>query len=206
MEEKKKNTTPLWIVIVLLVGGLGFLGGYIVFNKPSNECKESNEVKQDAKKTDNEENKNDLTDCAEIKETYTYETIAGNFETEVEYKDAEGKNVKSKMTLNLYNDGTFSYRYYGQVAGQGIVGNYIIQNNILELNELLSTTSSTSVYPSKGTKKIVINSNDELVDNVAPLVDETGIKLVTFKRTNKKDNTNEFQSYFYGGLSEYYEQ
>ena len=185
MDKKSKGKTVLIVFLILIIIGLG---GYLVYDKVLNTKNEPTTV-EDSTKT-NESNIKAY-DYNNIKGLYTYKGTSV-------YSEANDGNITPEYKLYLYENGMFFYDY-AYLAGEGKIGNYIIANNTIILNNLFDTHSDVSLTVIDGTNTLTINEDGSLTDNNQP-VSIVNEKTITLKKSeanaNYQDVQNKFKSAF----------
>ena len=174
MEEQKNKSLVLIVILFLLVLGLG---GYIVYDKVLS----NKEVTQ----TENKVEDNAQLDKTNIK-SYSYNDIKGAYEYTGQkvYDESRNVNITPEYKLYLYENGMFYYNYNTQPGG-GKIGNYIINNNTIILNNLFVTNMDVALTVINETNTLKINEDGSLIDNNQP------ISIVKEKTINlKKVSTN----------------
>lgn len=92
-----------------------------------------------------------------------YLSITGMYST-IETLNIDGEEKNISFTLYLLEDGTFKYEY-SAYAPVGVIGNYIIDDDIIILNYMFNTNSGTDLEVTEGTKKLIITDDKKIVDN-----------------------------------------
>lgn len=166
-------------IVILLVLILG-LGGYLVYDKVL--------VKEE--KDDNVEEK--LEETADEK-VYTYEEIAGKYYFEIEAEIKEMPGLKDRFYLVLGNDGTFTYAYRRDAHG-GVIGNYMINGNVITLNYIASTNNGAGIGEILDkTHTLIINEDKSITDENVDLN-----SIFTSKITLSRDGIpSEVESEYY---------
>lgn len=159
MEQKKNNGTLIGILIGIILSLLVvfclFATGYINF-KSNPASKETTTANVEQTVDNNQEVSNN---------TYSYDEIKGLYKFKSEIKKDEFGNERSLwFNLYLYENGTFSYSFGGNVRS-GYIGNYVIKDNTIMLNYLFRTTTAAQIFRTSGTKVLTINSNNTLTDS-----------------------------------------
>ena len=206
MENNKRFLTIIVILSVLLVGSLG----YITYDKLSNKKDNTNEVKNDTKKdnNDNKENKTkddttkgdnkdsqikndkdnqpkDSSGTQVIPTKYTYKNVYGVYTNKTEIEE-DGNTLMASYKLILNEDGTFIYRM-GTIAGWGYIGNYTIDNNTITLNCIFKMGSDASKKVISKTKTITINSDNTLTDPKSDEPSADSAKVLLTKNSKEKN-------------------
>lgn len=129
MEEKKGNGLLIGLLILLIIGLIGFIA-YDKLITSKNDEEEIDNLKQQVNTLTEE--KNNLINNQTQEETTTENN---NFINAVYYgfKEDPANNNNPKQFLTLFNDGTFSSLY---VDSSGFSGTYEINNNKLILHKI----------------------------------------------------------------------
>ena len=99
--------------------------------------------------------------------------VIGTYTTKFENLKGEGDVNSASATLNLYENGVFTY-IFNQYAPTGVLGNYIIEGDKIILTNWFNSDSGTGLHITKGSKILIINSDGSITDNNIrnkPLVD-----------------------------------
>lgn len=196
MENKKKSNGTLvgvliGIIIMLLVVGVLFVTGTIDFNSNTITTSSNQNI-------DNEKNVDSNQDVSS--NVYSYDEMKGvyMYKSEIQ-KDELGNEHSLWFNLYLYENGTFSYRFGGNVQS-GYIGNYVIKDNTIVLNYLFRTTTSAQIFRTSGTKVLTINSNNVLNDSDPMGVFDYDIGVsnpgnVDLSKDLSSELTDEFSSY-----------
>lgn len=180
MEERKKKivNSNYGILVILLFAMVCTLTDWIIIERKVRVCEcpkcESTSNEVISGNTDN-------TQVTEKK--YNYEDIAGNYYFSMPISKEEFFVDNASYLLTLYSDGTCLYRHIVVATGY-YYGNYIIKNNKLYLNFLLSGGGSTPLEYNKISKIININSDGTLLDNNPFWKDRFLIDSVTLTKNN----------------------
>ena len=141
------------IIITILVMLVLGLGGFLVYDKVIDKKEE----------VSNQEETNEKVENAE-ENVYTYKDVAGNYYYEQEVKDDERPGLMQRFGLILSEDGTFSYTQAIDAAG-GVIGNYMINGNVITLNYIATTASDVSLVPVfDKTHTLIINEDKSITD------------------------------------------
>ena len=179
--EKKGNFFVTLIFILLTI----VLAGFIVYDKFIN----TND-KQTCDTNKNQEVKENIKGSKSFKDVaFKYEVVYSNLKN----KAYETNNYKITLTLNLYNDGTFTYDTINDVHS-GTIGNYIIDNDKIILTNWFYTGNGTGVEPASGTQTLNIDNNGNIIDSSSDIAilkenNITNIKL------EKKGTSDKFDLY-----------
>ena len=104
--------------------------------------------------------------------------------------DAEGKSNPTEYSLTLYENGTFKYQLNDQYAPIGVIGNFIINNNILTLNFLFNTGSSTDIGITSGYRSFTINPDSSISGAVKAKDVANEVNVIFAKATSETDDFN----------------
>lgn len=157
--EKQNKILKVIIVILTIIIVLGICAGTALFVKYDNTNKENTKIA-------NVENTTNTTENAEKIEANTTENKA------ISYKELDGlyKYIKDASDynsefyyLNLYENGTFTYRY-GESISSGIAGNYIVKDDNIILNKLFNFGTDTSITATNGTVTLKLNNDGTITD------------------------------------------
>ena len=163
------------IITILVILVLG-LGGYLVYDKAL--------VKE-------EKNDTNVEDKVEEK-TYTYKDVAGNYYYEQDAGIKEMPGLMDHFGLILDEDGTFSYGYFRDGGGYRIIGNYMIDGNIITLNYIAASYGGGIEEILDKTHTLIINEDKSITDENVDLD-----PIFTSKITLSKDEiSNYFQDWF----------
>lgn len=126
---------------------------------------------------------------------YTYEEIKGLYTY---------TNEESSYSLYLWENGTFQYEHFydtsNEYGGGGIIGNYIIEDNVIKLNYLFTTGTDISLSVTKGNKELKIDSYESITFTDA---DFNNNKIV-LKKDNDKENNELYKNHdFFYLINEY---
>ena len=141
------------IIIILAILVLG-LGGYLVYDKVL--------VKEE--KDDNVEEK-----VEKEEKVYTYEEIAGRYYAENDAEIEEMPGLMDRFYLILGDDGTFTYAYRRESHG-GVIGNYMINGNVITLNYIATTNNGAGIGEIiDKTHTLIINEDKSITDEKVDL-------------------------------------
>lgn len=115
---------------------------------------------------------------------YSYKDISGvyKFNKKVQFN---GENDEITCILYLYKNGTFNYQHQATIV-QGILGNYIIDNDTIILNKLFRHGNDLSLGTTRGELKLKLNEDYTITDsNNSFGIEET--KNITFKKLSTKE-------------------
>lgn len=188
---KKKIGSNYGILVIFLFATVCFMTDYIVIERKLNEGK-NNVIET------NTDCVNSVCNCDD-NATYNYDSVAGYYKENITFSSEKTDSDGASFMLHLYSNGTYSYRY-SYAAPFGTIGNYIIKDNTIILNALAETGSGAGINTKLFDVKriLVINEDGSLTDNDAPMVNITGVKLVTLHReaNDPIQNENEFRNFF----------
>ena len=178
--EKQNKILKIIIVILAVIIVLGICAGIALFVKYDNANKEKTEISN----VQNITNTTDNTEKIETNKTETkvvsYKELDGLYKYK---KDANDYNSEFYY-LNLYENGTFTYRY-GQSISSGIAGNYIVRDDNIVLNKLFNFGTDTSITATNGTITVKLN-NDGTITDTNKLVEMSSVTLT--KANNDTEN------------------
>ena len=190
--DKKKISCSYALLVIILFAVVCFLTCYIVIDRKLNEnngtVKDNNIVNENTGNNDSDElnNKEDFN-------LYSYDNIAGLYTNSYEFENEDGRR-DFYAKLNLYNDGTFNYSE-SVYAYSSIMGNYIIKDNRIILNYLFRQGSDVGIYITNGTREIIIEDENTLIDNNSGGFEYGGIKKINLiKQSDVSDDTNLLKS------------
>ena len=124
----------------------------------------------------------------EINKSYSIKDITGAYKFTKQEK-VNGENIDIECILYLYDNGTFGYSHMAMIE-QGIMGNYIIEDNTIILNKLFRHGNDLSLGTTKGQLRLKINEDNTITDSN----NSFGIES-TKNITLKKVSENEKQKY-----------
>lgn len=123
------------------------------------------------------------------KEELSLYDVAGEYTYEfTDLKIDDSNKNKTSFNLKLYKNGIFSYRYNGLYYPEGIVGNYVINDNKIVLTTWFNTGSDVSLIVAKGSKELVINDDKTITDSNIKneIITKNGIdKVILVKNDNE---------------------
>jgi len=186
MEEKKEKKTikcSYAVLVIILCATVAFLTDYIVIDRKTKNCDcpkceaTNNEViSGDIENKDNTDN----TQVTENK-TYSYGDIAGLYSYSAQSDAIPGGSTGYHLYLN--SNGTFYYEYFSGPANGGLLGNYIINGNSIKLNFIFSKYSNGGIIGlTDGEKTLLINSKNEILDETAPLKENSDNKEIILSK------------------------
>ena len=181
MENENKNNGMLVgiligiIIMLLVVWGL-FVTGTIGFK--TNTTTDNEQTRENT----GEERNDNLYTYKQLNGLYTY-VVPTN-----EVDEAAGK-FGGSYNLYLYDNGTY---VYSSPAGTryGQIGNYIIENNIITLNSLLTFGSGVGINTSFETKQVTIQDLNVLKVDDAVLSKTTNEDFIKYNDFNKMIENN----------------
>ena len=146
-QQNNKNGVNLLLVVItiaLAILCILFATGTINF-KSGDECIEENTSIEDTTET-------------------SKSNVVGTYTAKFENLKGDGDMNTASITLNLYENGVFTY-VFSQYAPIGVLGNYTIEDNKIILNNWFNSNSGTGLNITKGTKTLIINSDGSITDN-----------------------------------------
>ena len=183
MEEKKRGFSCSYaLLVVILCGALAFVTDYAII-----------------------ESKTQRYGCVSgstIEKNYSYSEIAGHYDGyPIEYDDS-----KRVSNINFYSDGTYSYGY---LPGLHVIGNYIIEDNKIYMNDILSGGGDPSMKVVNSNHILLISSDGSLVDenaNITPGVADYPLEVNKVKYEKDVDYSSERNAFDAGmeNLNMYY--
>ena len=143
--------------------------------------------------------------------SYNYEDVAGYYTVNYSFNSEKTDSTDASVFLHIYSDGTYSYRYSFH-APYGTVGNYIIKDNTIIMNDIARTGSGTDFTPissseiSNSKRSLIINDDGSLTDSSAPMSEITGIYSIKLEKNDEDPlgDKNEFRMFVnYSNIDEY---
>ena len=199
MEKERKTIKCSYVVLVIILfAALAFVTDYAIIERKMNKC--------DCPKceiTTNNEEKNIV--------SYNYEDVAGYYTVNYSFNSEKTDSTDASVFLHIYSDGTYSYRYSFH-APYGTVGNYIIKDNTIIMNDIARTGSGTDFTPissseiSNSKRSLIINDDGSLTDSSAPMSEITGIYSIKLEKNDEDPlgDKNEFRMFVnYSNIDEY---
>lgn len=146
-EKNKKGVVVLLAVLVVILAVLCVLFAIGAINLKSVEM------------VDNNANENTATPAKTVSD------VVGQYTAEFTDLKTEDENFnKASITLNLYDNGVFTYTF-SQYAPYGTFGNYYVNGETIVLTTWFNTDSGTGLNIAKGSKTLTINSDGTISDN-----------------------------------------
>lgn len=202
---KMSISTVLLIICIIVLIIMGFMV-YTFYNEKNNEAKKVAELQSQLSNvnttlTDLQNNLNRMTstiqspNAGQTQSSETQTEQIQNMQTKVETKAISTSDLKGSYQtvvngqtyiLNLYENGTFKYKYDTPAdIRMGQIGNYIINNNTIVLNYLFRTGSSAQLTSTSGQKVLQINSDNSITDNNP---ESTNSSSVTMSKTSSNED------------------
>ena len=192
MKEKNSNkgviVCLLFTIIVLVVIIVMLVTGAITVNLFNN----NNETKPDI--IDNNQNNidnNDSVNNNSNSKVNSISDIAGSYKAEFNNLKTDNDSYSISVALNLYNNGIFTY-IINQHVPTGILGNYVIDNNKIILTNWFNTGSDVSLWITKGSKELILNSDSSITDNNIKNKNLIDNKISSIKLTKTPDKLQDF--------------
>ena len=177
--EKEKNNGGLIALVIILFLLVLVLGGYIVYDKVLSKSETPNNPTQSQQEN--------TSTTSSVK---TVSDVVGQYTAKFENLKSDGDMNTASITLNLYENGVFTY-VFSQYAPFGTLGNYTIDGDKIILTNWFNTNSGTGLDITKGTKTLTINSDGSIIDNSikTKLLVDNEITTVTL---TKSSNSTQF--------------
>lgn len=187
MENQKNSNSTLALLVVFIILTV-LLGGYIVYDKVLSK----NETPENPSTNINTPSQQDNTSTTNTN-VKTINDVKGQYTVEFTNLKTEDENFnKASITLNLYDNGVFTYTF-SQYAPYGTFGSYYIDGNSIVLTTWFNTNSGTGLNIAKGSKTLTINTDGTISDSnikVKGLTDN-GITSATLTKNNTDISSNE---------------
>ena len=146
MENKKKGFSCSYaLLVVILCGALAFVTDYAIIESKTQRCGGSVINVDDAQVTEKK---------------YSYEDIAGHYDG----YPMEVDNDTIVSSITFYPNGTYSYGY---LPALHTIGNYIIEDNKIYMNDILSVGSDPQMHVLYSERTLIINSDGTFIDEDA---------------------------------------
>ena len=171
--DNKGIATTLVLAIVFGISTLG-LSSYVVYDKMQQN---NQNVSSNTNNADESSETNNATESETTSEgKNTVQSVSGVYKTTLkDFKCTEEQVEDMNVTITFDDNGLFFYRT-GCIAEYGVMGNYYVEGNTVNLTYWYNTASDASLRPTNGTKQMVINSDGSITDN--------SIKNSDFSRNN----------------------
>ena len=114
----------------------------------------------------------------------SYKELDGLYKYIKDASDYNSEFYYLNLYENLYENGTFTYRY-GEGISSGIAGNYIVKDDNIILNKLFNFGTDTSITATNGTITVKLN-NDGTITDTNKLVEMSSVTLT--KANNDTEN------------------
>ena len=206
MEEKKaikiSFSTFFLIITIIAIGIMGFFIYKLNYDKTKataqvNELSNRVSLLESTKKeptiiektnTNAEITKNNSDSVVDNnKSAYSYDNIKGLYK----YNKKLNADSTAQYELCLLDNGTFSYRYMTEFD-HALLGNYIIVNDEIILNQLFTTESDVGIHAiEEGKIKLKINSDGTITDTNELLNVEAKYKKL-FKEIKLEKSSNKY--------------
>lgn len=152
MRNKKGNIGLVVSLVVFIILTL-VLGGYIVYDKVINN--------DEQKVVENEQDKVSEQEGLVV-QSKTIKDVVGKYVGTVSNVDNVDGDVS--FTLNLYENGVFTY-VYSMYIPRGLMGNYVVDGNNIILTNWFNSGSDVSLRITKGLNTLIINEDGSITDN-----------------------------------------
>lgn len=186
--QKSSNGTIIGVFIgfgvaLIIVVGL-FFAKIIVFNSQKNDITNKDDT------IINNTNKDNANVIHNDNNLYTYRTINGLYKyVGKTIKDDDTNTVQTPIfQLYLYENGTFLYDLSTAFNPNIMLGNYIIDNNNINLNAIFRQGSGIGVTPLNENYSLQLNSNNSIIGVESPIseINSSDIKLVKSSTEEEK--------------------
>lgn len=171
MEKERKTIKCSYaVLVIILCAAVAILTDYIVIDRKMNKC--------------------NCPKC-EVMDKYTYESIAAHYSG----YPLDSDDSKRVSDLRLYSDGTYSY---GQAPGIKSIGNYIIVDDEIRMNDILSVGSDPTMNVLYSSKVLKINNDGSFTfydANIKPGLGDYPEYVKDVKFIKEKDILNEENSF-----------